>query len=63
MNCKHCKKEDCYEHCQKAADGIHRADPTSFKAADGAAFLVDVWCLNCKQSGAVAVRAEDIQWG
>jgi len=60
--CKHCGKDNCYEHCQKTEDGRHEADPMSGTIPPGCEFLVDYTCKHCGQSGSLAVAEKDIMW-
>ena len=75
--CKHCSSEDgnfltlrgldrteaeCYEHCHKAEDGKHEADPNSASIPAGSEFLVDYTCKHCGSSGSLAVNPDDIMW-
>lgn len=63
--CKICGVEECYEHCQVAANGCHQADPGSAQAADSLDWIIDFTCRHCGQSGSISLRidAADIQWG
>jgi len=60
--CKHCSRENCYEHCQETEDGNHEADPESGTVPAGCEFLVDYTCKHCGLSGSLAVESSDIMW-
>lgn len=61
--CRHCGKERCYAHCQKADDAKHEADPETITKADtNGDFIVDILCKHCNQSGSTRIDPQDIQW-
>lgn len=59
--CRHCGKERCFTHCQKAEDAKHNMNPETLSHAEQ--HIYDVWCASCGQSGSVQIFNEDINWG